>query len=102
MSNKSQEILERYEDKILETGMLTDMLPSDTTINGISIRIEDGEDDFQNLSIDIWTEEPVNLQDEQADDIGIAVQEYLETQGAFRECGYNDETSWFIKVSSKQ
>jgi hypothetical protein len=96
------EVIERYEDKIMENGMLTDMLPDTAVINGISIRIEPGDDDFQNLLIDVWTEEAVVLEDEQADDIGLAVQEYLESQGAFSELGFDDETSWFIKVANKQ
>ncbi len=98
----SAEILERYEDKIMETGMLTEMLPDTAVINGISIRIEPGDDDFQNLLIDIWTEEAVGLEEEQADDIGLAVQDYLESKGAFAELGFGDDASWCIKVTNKQ
>lgn len=98
----SAEIFERYEDKILETGLLTDMLPSGTVINGITIRTEPGDDDFQNLSVDIWTESPVDIDDEGKDDIGVAVQEYIETAGGFAELGFSDDACWMITVNIKQ
>jgi hypothetical protein len=95
------EILERYEDKILETGLLTDMLPSDTVINGITIRTEPGDDD-QNLTIDIWTEGPVEIDDFGKDDIGFAVQEYIESKGGFTELGFSEDACWIITVNIKQ
>lgn len=98
----ASEILERYEDKILETGLLTDMLPNSTEINGITIRTEDGEGKYRNLSIDIWTESPVEIDDESKDDIGLAVQEYIETAGGFSEMGFSDDVCWMITVNIKQ
>lgn len=98
----AEEILEKYEDKILEVGLLTELLPINTLINGITIRTEPGDDGFHNLSVDIWTESPVDIDDEARDDIGIAVQDYIESKGGFSDMGFSDDTSWRITVNIKQ